>query len=70
MSWPKYSGLIRDKIRWYRAASDETILRCITDRPQCGYAEIHRQIDLPFAKREAKKRRLDENINSYTRHIS
>jgi hypothetical protein len=48
----------KNKIRWYRQASDEDIMRCITDRPKCAFAGIHQQLDMPFALREAKRRGL------------
>jgi hypothetical protein len=50
--------LKKHKILYYRAASDEEILFVLNDKPYCGYALIHQAACKPFAKREAKKRKL------------
>jgi len=60
-SWFKIK---KDKIRWYRTASDYDVLRCISDKPECGYAGLHQAIDKPFALREAKKRGLKYETNN------
>lgn len=50
--------IAREKIQYYRQASDDEVMRCLTDNPQCAFAGLHQMIDIPYAKREAKRRGL------------
>lgn len=48
----------RSKIGYYRRATDTAVLLVLLDQVSCPYANLHRAIDFPFARREAIRRGL------------
>jgi hypothetical protein len=60
-SFPLSYLFLKNKILWYKKASDEDVRRCVTDRPYCGFAAFHQAIDMPLAIREARRRGILPN---------